>query len=222
MTLPAASPDAFKEALDAFRRLVPMTDAEYGALSEELKPLAFTIANVSQADIVTAVYEAIDSAINNGDSFDTFKSNITDSLGSSWSEEDDAPSLETTFRTSVLQAYNDGRDEIISSDDVQESHPYLRYDAIEDGACTSKVCPDLNGTTLPQDDGFWDSHRPPMHFNCRCILTPLTGEDAARGGVTDTPPSAQADEGFGKRAETFEPDLSKYPQEIQDILRRRL
>jgi SPP1 gp7 family putative phage head morphogenesis protein len=218
---PPASPDAFQEAVAAWRKRVPVTEDELAQLTEELRDLAFNVAGITQADMVTQVYQALDSAIANGDSFDTFKANIADRLGESWSEDAQAPSLETVFRTNVQTAYNDGRDSIISNDAIKESHPYLRYDAILDDR-TSDICAELNDTTLPQDDEFWDSHRPPMHFNCRCILTPITQDDGDRDGVDKQGPAIEADDGFGGRASSWQPDPKDYPDEIQGILDRRL
>jgi SPP1 gp7 family putative phage head morphogenesis protein len=43
----------------------------------------------------------------------------------------------------------------------------LRSVAIIDGN-TSPICEKVNGTTLPIDHPFWDHHKSPRHWKCRC------------------------------------------------------
>lgn len=214
-----ASPDQFQEAVAYWRSRVPVTDEEFQQLTDDLKPLAFRVAAAAQADMVTQVYQALDSAIANGDSFDTFKDDIADRLGDSWT--DDAPSLENTFRTNVMTAYSAGRYEIASDPDVRESHPMARYDVIEDGR-TCEICEPLNAVVRPQED--WTGTTPPLHYQCRCILTPITEEDAQKEGIADKIPDTGVLDGFGnpERGQAWEPDVSAYPEDIQSILNRRL
>lgn len=216
---PSASPDAFAEAVAAWRKRIPVTDEELAQLTEELRPFAFTVASTTQADMVQQVYEALDTAIAQGTTFEDFKEDISNRLGDSWSEASEAPSLETVFRTNVLTAYNDGRDEIIDS--AKETHEYLRFDAIHDDR-TTEECLALNGTILPVDDSFWDTHRPPIHFNCRSILTPLRLEDAEKEGISDKAPDVDPDDGFGERSRDWSPDAKDYTPEIRSLLERRI
>ena len=215
----APSVDAFKEAVAWWRARVPVTDEEFQQLTEDLQPLAFRVSAATEADMVTQVYQAIDSAIANGDSFETFKENITDQLGESWA--DDAPSLETTFRTNVMSAYSAGRYEIASDPDVRETHPMSRYDVIEDDR-TCDICAPLDGVIRPAEE--WTGKIPPLHYNCRCILTPLTDDDAQKEGMASSIPDTDVDEGFGnpERGTAWTTDVSSYPPEIQSLLERRI
>jgi SPP1 gp7 family putative phage head morphogenesis protein len=219
-----ADPKRFEEAIDAFRKRVPIRKDEWETLTRQEREYAFTVAEVAQADLVTDVYEAIDKAISAGTTLEEFKRDVGAKLEDAWGEPR-AARVETIFRTNVLGAYNEGRHAILTAPAVKEARPYWRFDAVEDSR-TSDICDELDGTILPADDPFWDSHTPPLHFQCRSVLTPLSEEEATDEGENDEAPDAEPDEGFGaapsREGEDWEPDLSEYPEEIADELGDRL
>ena len=69
-TIPA-DPLRFQEAIDDFLKRVPMTSDEYDQLEAAEQEFAFTVANVAQADLVADVYEALQSAIAEGTTFES-------------------------------------------------------------------------------------------------------------------------------------------------------
>jgi SPP1 gp7 family putative phage head morphogenesis protein len=224
---PPADPAEFKEAIEAFRKRVPMSDAEWETLTTGEREYAFKVAQVAQADVVTQVYEAIDRAVTKGTTFEAFKASVAESLETSWGGEKPGR-LETIFRTNVLGAYNEGRHAIFTAPAVKRARPYWRFDGIED-ARQSSICEALSkagGVLLPVDDPFWKSHVPPLHHNCRSTVVALSAEEAADEGVNDEAPDAEPDEGFGaapgKEGLDWDPDLSVYPAAIADELGDRL
>jgi hypothetical protein len=96
-----------------------------------------------------------------------------------------------------------------------------RYDAIEDDRLCD-ICEPLNGVIRPADE--WTGKVPPLHYQCRCILTPLTDDDAQKEGVADKLPDVEPLEGFGnpERGQAWQPDVDSYPPEIRDLLDRRI
>jgi SPP1 gp7 family putative phage head morphogenesis protein len=219
-----ADPERFEEAIAAFHRRLPLTRAAWDELTVQEREFAFTVSNVAQADVVFDVWEQIETALKNGTGLDEFKAAAERSLTESWGVEN-APRVETIFRTNVQTAYNAGRYEVFSAPAVKEARPYFRFDAIDDDRADDE-CLDLNGTVLPQDDSFWDSNHPPLHFNCRCNVTAISKEEAGDDGDDEAPETDHADEGFGERpgrdGEDWAPDLEKYPDEIADVLREKL
>jgi len=209
-------PERFDEAVDEFRKRVPLTEEEYESILEEERVRAFTVAGAAQADLVTQVYEAIDSAIEQGTTFEEFKDQVGDALESAWGGEIPGR-LETIFRTNVQTAYSHGRYKIMTSKAVKEARPYWRAEVVDDDR-TSDICEELIGVVLPADDPFWDDHIPPLHFNCRTVLSPLSAEEAADEGVAEEEPDTDADEGFGGTPDEddWEPDAEDYPAEIAD------
>jgi SPP1 gp7 family putative phage head morphogenesis protein len=221
---PPADPDRFDEAVRAFRERVPMTDAEFADLMEAEKQRAFTVAGVTQARAVQEVMDALDRAIEDGTTVEEFKAAVGGTLAESWGGVD-APRLETVFRTNVMQAYNDGRADVFADPEVRKARPYLRFDAVGDSR-TSEICEALDGKVLPADDSFWRTHSPPLHPNCRSIVTPLTDAEAGEEGITkgkpDTGGAAPAD-GFGKaRERNPEPDISGFDPAIRAVLKDRI
>jgi SPP1 gp7 family putative phage head morphogenesis protein len=208
--------DSATEAAIAFLRdklLLP--DEEFYALEERARVRAFTVSGVADLDVMGQVWEAVSSAVENGDTFEEFYANVSESLSSSWGGEIPGR-IETIFRTNVQSAYSAGRWQHNSSDEVRATHPFLRFVAILDGR-TTDICEELHGTTLPADDDFWTDHQPPLHHNCRSDVQALTEDEAAELGLTEEAPAVDADEGFGNTSEEFEPDLDSRDPELASI-----
>ncbi len=215
-------PAEFIEAVRAFRMRVPMTDAEYAELEESEREFAFRVASVTQADVVTQVWDALDSAIASGTGFDDFKEQISDALAEAWGAED-GPRLDTIFRTNVQSAYNAGHYAQATDPVIVEARPYWRFVAIEDER-TTDICGDADGTVQPADGDWWANHVPPLHFNCRSTFVALTEEEAREEGLDENAPRATPDEGFGSvaKADRWEPDVDAFPGPIGEVLEERL
>lgn len=220
---PPADPDRYEEAVRALRRRVPMTDPEFRALEAEELKNAFWVAGVTEARAVQEIQDALVRAVEQGTTLDDFKADAGQRLAEAWGGED-APRLETVFRTNVMGAYNAGRSEIFDDPDVQEARPYLRFDAVGDSR-TSDICEAMDGKIYPADDPIWKTHTPPLHPNCRSIVTPLTAEEAGEEGVAKGRPDTEAApaDGFGRPAEREEePDLDQFDDDIARVVREKL
>jgi hypothetical protein len=219
-------PIRFREAIDRFRQLVPMTDEQYAALEEAEQEFAFTVADVAQADLVAEVYDAIDRAISDGTTFEDFQGDVGGGLADAWGGED-AGRLDTIFRTNVMDAYSSGRYDVMTAPAVAEARPYWRFDAVGDGARTCDICEPCDGTILPQDHPWWQRHYPILHPNCSCIATPLSEDEARDEGISDDGPDVDPADGFGAPpagagGSDWEPDTSDYPAAVRDELDDRL
>lgn len=219
---PPADPERFEEAVDAFRRRVPLPEPLWRKLQAEERRRAFWVAWVTQARAVQELKDAVERAIRDGTTLEDFRQDARALVEEAWGAED-SPRLETVFRTNVMGAYNAGRQEVFTDPEVMESRPYLRFDAAGDSRMTD-ICEELDGTVLPADDPFWRTHTPPLHFNCRSMLTPLTAEEAEEEGVAPEKPETRADSGFGHgpEPEDAEPDLTSFDPDIRSVLRERL
>jgi SPP1 gp7 family putative phage head morphogenesis protein len=216
-------PVKFEEAIRAIRARVPMTDETWDLLQAEEREFAFTVANVAQLDLVADVYDAITRAVEDGTTLEDFKADVGARLEASWGAE--APGrVETIFRTNVMGSYNAGRHEAAQA--LKKTRPYWRYEAVVDSR-TSEICRPCDGVILDADSSWWRTHYPPMHPNCRCQVTTLTEDQAQAAGITSSPPSVQASDGFGKAPSAggggdWEPDPDAYPdalgEELSDAL----
>lgn len=66
----------------------------------------------------------------------------------------------------------------------KDALPYLRFNALSD-ANVDEECLAMDGITLPVDDPLWDTHSPPLHWNCRCLLEQLDAEPSTEKEVTE-------------------------------------
>lgn len=192
---------AFEEAVSWFRARVPLSDAAFYALTAEARRRAFTIAAVATLDLVAETQDSLDRALAEGLSFADWKSEIADRLVAAWAESPDGPAdpawrLETIFRTNAQMAYSTGRFHQLDDPAVRRARPFRLYDAILD-ARTTEACRGFNGTTLPADDPWWDTHWPPVHFNCRSGVRSLRASQAEARGITQVPPGDAGQPGFG-------------------------
>jgi SPP1 gp7 family putative phage head morphogenesis protein len=222
---PPADPDRFDEAVAAFRRRLNMSDVEYADLLAQEEARAGVVAALLQGRLVQEAIDGLERAIADGTTLEDFEREAGDALAERWGGADPAR-METLFRTTVMQAYNDGRADVFADPDVRKSRPYLRFDAVGDSR-TSDICEALDGTVKAADDPYWRTHSPPMHPNCRSILTPLTAEEAGEEGITEGKPDtgdAEPADGFGERVdpENWEPDLSSFDPAVRDVVGERI
>lgn len=223
---PSADPNQFAEAVAAFRKRVPITREQWERLTTKAREFAFFVSNIMQADVIADVFDHIERAIANGDSFGDFKKAVKPALTEAWGGTVANPParIENVFRTNVLGAYNAGRRAQMADPIVKRRRPYWQFRATIDKR-TSDICEPLNGTTLPADDPFWAGATPPLHYQCRSLVVPLTVEQAEAEGIADSPPISTAQPGFGQ-APTEAGDRPRpereYPPEIRAIVAQKL
>lgn len=101
------------------------------------------------------------------------------------------------------------------------AYTHQRFDAVMDDR-VSDICEECNGVIRPINDPWWRTHTPPLHHNCRSIVTPLTAAEAEAMGVTVAPKVAVPG-GFGSRdsAAAWSPDPDDYPQQIAELYRQK-
>lgn len=215
---PAARPK-FVEAIEWFRRRVPITDAQYAALVLNAHEYAFWIAGIAQLDMVAQVQRSLERAVASGQSYAEWRAAIGTALERAWRRSDATPNnvgwrLETIFRTNVQRAYSHGRYEQVTDPVVLDARPFWLFDAIRDQR-TTEECSELDGTILPAADPYWNDKIPPRHFNCRSGIRTLRASQAQRRGVTTSPPHVEQVPGFGAPpGPPHQPSAADYPPEL--------
>ncbi len=203
-----------------------MPKAEWLKLGTAARQRGFTVADVAQLDVIHQVWLALDDAIARGSTFADFKATVAETLADEWkgSVANPPARVETIFRTNVMTANNAGRHAQMTDPVVAARRPYWQFVDIDDQR-ECPICNACHGTILPMTDPWWQTHSPPLHFQCRCRARPLTAKQAEEMGVTRVPTTDAADEGFGAPPtahEPFSPDLSKYPPELAAIAREKM
>lgn len=209
-----ADVERFDEASEWFRSRFPVTEDLANVLGDYAGPRAWTIAGVSQLDVLLEVFESLQRAIDNGTPYGEWKREIESTLTAAWGSPN-AHRIETIFRNSTMQAYNAGRWRQMQHPVVRQLRPFIMFDGVRDSR-QSPICRKWDGTIRPIDDPVWEVAHPQMHHRCRSQLRTLRKSEAVRRGITDELPDLEADEGFGKAPTEaqWKPDPSKYPPEL--------
>lgn len=97
--------------------------------------------------------------------------------------------LQLIFDTNVRQAQAAGQWQRLLR--ARRIHPYARYVSMDD-ARVRPLHRAWHGVTLPLDDPWWATHRPPNGYRCRCRIVGVTQKDYERG-YTESRPGAETD-----------------------------
>jgi SPP1 gp7 family putative phage head morphogenesis protein len=176
---------------------------------------AFTVAKMMDVDLLQSVKDAVNEAIANGTTLAEFKKQLTPKLQQAgwWGVQEQLDPLtgktrlvqlgsprrlETIFRTNLQTAYAAG--DWAQIQENASSAPYLMYDAVDDNR-TRPEHHQWDGTVLRIDDPWWNSHRPPNGWNCRCSVIQIGDRELKRQGMSgpDTAPPITTREYINKR-----------------------
>ena len=92
--------------------------------------------------------------------------------------------LQLIFDTNVRQAAAAGQWQRMLRN--QRTHPFARYVAMDDDR-TRPQHRAWHNVTLPLDDAWWATHRPPNGWRCRCRVIGVTPREYDQGEVLDRP-----------------------------------
>lgn len=164
---------------------------------------AFTVAKAMSAAVLEDIRAEVDRAIAEGTTLAEFKKNLRPKLeargwwgrktmidpltAQSKSVQLGSPRrLKTIFNTNLRTAYAAGKWERAQRTKV--AFPYLEYSSMMDGRERPQHHA-WNGTILPIDDPWWDTHYPPCDWNCRCWPIQRSARMLERQGkaVTEQP-----------------------------------
>lgn len=171
---------AFEEAIAWFRSKGYAISADsWRDVWKEANARSFTVARVTEMDVLMDIRDEVDKAIATGETLDQFVKNLAPTLerkgwlapqgeaaivqlpdGSTMQRI--APwRLDTIYDTNLQTAYSVGRYE--QQMEVAEQRPLWQYNAVIDEVTTPE-CEELNGVVYHYDHPFWDEWYPPNHF----------------------------------------------------------
>jgi len=165
----------------------------------------FTVAKAMSRDLLEDIREAVDKAISEGTTLDTFKKELRPKLEAKgwWGKKimlDPATGqhelvqlgsprrLKTIFDTNIRTAYQAGKWERIQR--TKAAFPFLEYSSVMDGR-ERQEHHDWDGIILPVDHPWWKTHYGPCDWNCRCSAIPRSQRMLDRMGktVSQVPPA---------------------------------
>lgn len=165
---------------------------------------SFTVAKAMQLDVLEDIRGAVDRALADGTTFETFRKELEPTLKAKgwWGKQrmvdpttgkervvqlGSPRRLRTIFDTNLRTSYAAGRWDQIQR--TSRLRPFVRYVAVQDRR-TRPEHAEWHGLILRFDDPWLLSHYPPNGWNCRCTVRQLSARDVERlGGVTEVPPT---------------------------------
>lgn len=166
---------------------------------------AFTVAKSAGFDILGDVFGALEKALTEGQSFETFQKSLRPVLEAKgwWGRKEMADPADPTGERRLVQLGSTRRLKTIFDTNMRVSHaagkwerfqrtkkllPYLKYSAILDGR-TRPLHRRWGGgagvpvVVLPVDHEWWNTHFPPNGWHCRCTVVALTEGQVKRMGL---------------------------------------
>ena len=163
----------YHEAVEYLKKRDVIKKVDYNKLSDKMRFRAFTASRINDGKLLERLNAEMIANVNDGKGLKDFlsmtKTDILDKVGMGPNQ---GWYWETVYRTNVQTAYNAGR-----AMGFAEDRPLaLEFIGIDDARQTD-VCHSLMGIIRPYDDPFWESHFPPLHFNCRSTVRAIYDED---------------------------------------------
>jgi SPP1 gp7 family putative phage head morphogenesis protein len=185
-----------KKALEFFRKKGFAVSFSWQDVFNEEHNNAFTVAKMADIDLLTDVRNAVDKALAEGTTFETFRKALEPILQQAgwWGRQEvtdpatgevvqgelgSPRRLRTIYRTNLKTAYAAGQWAQIQ--ETKADAPFLLYDAVDDDR-TRPEHAEWDGMILPADDVWWQFHTPPNGWNCRCSVIQLSQAQAEAMG----------------------------------------
>ena len=163
--------------------------------------VAFAVAKVAELDLLQDIKEAVQSALDEGQTFADFQKQLRPTLEKKgwWGKklmEDPLTGqvkpvqlgsprrLKTIYRANLRAARAAGQWERIER--TKEAMPYLQYN-LGPSKEHRHDHEEKEGLVLPVDDPFWDEWMPPNGWGCNCWVRQISAREAARLGVNEAP-----------------------------------
>ena len=183
-----------REALDFWRKKVPMKASDFYRLSEEYRVRAFAVGKMAQLDMIAHVQKSLEGALTQGTSMNEWRRNATDFFKRAGWTGNTRYRLDTIFRNNIQAAYGAGR--WAQAQEGKKDRPLAMYDAIDDGrARPSHAAQD--GKVYPIDHPYWNTWWPPNGHRCRCSVRTLSRDEAKDMGLkVEKDIDGVPDEGF--------------------------
>lgn len=197
----------FDLAVKALRDKTNVPTARWDDLWQEEHAKGFMVAGAIQADLLADLRDAVDRAIGEGITFETFRKEFAATVqryGWDYNGSEGWRSR-VIYETNIRTTYQAGRWIQLTDPDVLSFYPYLEY-RHRDSANPRVQHQAWDGLTLPADDPWWATHYPPNGWGCKCTVFSAGKRDLKRAGksqpdkapVVVVDPATGAPEGIGK------------------------
>ena len=144
------------------------------------------VAGANRNEVLLAFREAVDEAINNGETLESFRKRFDEIVARTGWDYNGGRNWRTRiiYDTNVYAAYNRGR--LQQHLDLADVMPYWEYHH-HDNAHPRQEHIDLDGTILSASDPFWRYYYPIKAYGCHCTVTAHDEDDLKEMGKTISP-----------------------------------
>ncbi|MCC5644773.1 phage head morphogenesis protein [Nostoc sp. CHAB 5824] len=179
----------FSEAIQYYKSKLPLPSLAWDTFADAATDYAFTLANVTSAELLGDVYKLVLSGLENGDSYGEFKKGFDKAIDKAgWNPANRPYRTALIFNQNLRNAYQAGRYKQMSDPEVLKLRPYWRYQH-GDSRVPRPAHLSLDGKIYPADSPFWQTCFAPNGFGCRCRIFSLSQREIEREGLSvDTPP----------------------------------
>lgn len=163
----------FDKSLRFLTRRAAISDAELEALRFRYGREALRVVGEIQSSAERKILEAVRDAAGRGEHVREGVKAIRDGFQRAGIAPDNSFTFEAVFRTQTQMSYSAGRWNALRNDPAVDAILWgFTYSTVGD----DRVRPEhamLEGTTLPKDHPFWQTHFPPLGWACRCSAIEL-------------------------------------------------
>jgi len=187
----------FDEQIRFFRDKINLPTQAWTDLWEGMHARAFVVAGAMQEDLLTDLRTAVDQAIADGTTLARFRKDFDALVERSGWQYKGGRNWRTRviYETNLRQSYNTGRELQMQDPALRRRRPYSLY---RHGRSEHPRPEHLawDGTVLPLDDPWWETHTPMNGWGCKCRKLMVSEADVERMGlkVADRAPAIEWEE----------------------------
>nr|DAN80298.1 MAG TPA: minor capsid component [Caudoviricetes sp.] len=176
----------FEQQVRYFEKKLNLPTNSYLDVLGEEHDYFFMVAGANRNEVLLAFREAVDEAINNGETLESFRKRFDEIVARTGWDYNGGRNWRTRiiYDTNVYAAYNRGR--LQQHLDLADVMPYWEYHH-HDNAHPRQEHIYLDGMILPASDPFWRYYYPIKAYGCHCTVTAHDEDDLKEMGKTVTP-----------------------------------
>jgi hypothetical protein len=167
----------FQEQVDFFRgKLINLPTDRWDDIVKAAHDRAFMVAGAAKADLLGDLRDAVDKAIVNGESIESFRKRFDgivkkhgwEGWTGSGSKAGRDWRTRVIYQTNLSTSYAAGRFKQLNDPDLASVRPYWKYIHNDTVQHPRPLHVSWSGMVLHKDDPWWKTHMPPNGWGCRC------------------------------------------------------
>jgi len=171
-----------KEAIDFFKKLIPLDPERAKEVGKKLEEYGFRIAGLEDARILELVKAGLDDALEEGSTVGEFRKKVNALFDAEGITRLSAHHIDNVFRTNLHTAYSAGAYERMHDPETAGYFPYFEYITAGDESVRPSHAK-MHKHVAPRDDSIWQTWWPPNGYRCRCRVRAINKYEVKRRNV---------------------------------------